>query len=273
MKRLAAIVLCLFAWASLEAQNPAELLSEVNPNKAQRLYEYNAVFLQELLYFSKRHRIVKVDTKLLLKGEDFTITPFDDMEPIHIVPEFSQKGEDIVSVIAHVVNTNPNLPPEFADTISFVIALLAYDLNESDEAVISAYNKLAHSPHWEIDEFGIPVLETTSSKGVAGPPPITLEEIEWHKKIKKLKKHQFFSVGTTFQDSKGKHYSLSPLKYSPKYSVIHEYDSDKLYTLGDQSPTGPSPMSEDDKRKHKQFADFVKSLPKEKGKIVRGDSL
>lgn len=79
------IALCLLAAARVDAQDRSEVLLALDPAHAQRLEEYNAIFLRQETYFASRYRIVKVDTDALLSETEITFTPFDDSEPIELL--------------------------------------------------------------------------------------------------------------------------------------------------------------------------------------------
>ncbi len=277
MKKSIALLLLLTPLWVHGAPKPKELLKEVNSNKAQRLADYNSVFLQKTLYFSRRHRIVKANTKLLLEEDEFTITPFDDVESLHVITEPSktqQRQGDMFHFKAHVVMDSDTPFAQMFPNFSFLIGAYAWDLNESGEALTSISNRFTHSTYWNIDEFGSPVLETPPDgvSAIAGPPPESPEDIERHKRLKKLKKHQFFSVSATFYSLDGKKYMLMPLKYTPKYSVIHEINTTELsFMRFEADPDGLDHRSDEDKMKSTRHKNFLKTLPDEEGKIVKGD--
>ncbi len=275
-KSLILILLLTPLWAQ-GAPKLKELLVEVNSNKAQRIADYNSVFLQKTLYFASRHRIVKADTKLLLKGDEFTVTPFDDVEPLHVITEplqSQQRHGDFFHFNANVVlESDAPIAPLVAD-YSFLIGAHAYDLNESGEALISISNRFKYSPYWNFDEFDRPVLETPpdGQRAFAGSPPESPEDIEQHKKLKKLKKHKFYSVRTTISTLDGKTYVVKPLKYTPKYSVVYEVDpAVSSFVQIDADPDGVDRRSDDQKMNEKRYQNFRKNLPKEEWKIVKGD--
>lgn len=81
-----AIALGLLAAVRADAQDSSEVLLALASAHAQQLEEYNAVFLQEQTYFASRHRVVKVDADALLSETDISFTPFDDVEPIDLIP-------------------------------------------------------------------------------------------------------------------------------------------------------------------------------------------
>ena len=76
----------------------------------------------------------------------------------------------------------------------------------------------------------------------------------------------------TFSSPDGKKYILTPLKYTPKYSVIQEIDPNKLFlTRFDRGPREPDTRSDDEKLQSLLYQTFRKNLPKEVGKAVKGE--
>jgi hypothetical protein len=274
MRSFLAVLLVLSASSAHGASDLKELIVEVNPNKALRLMEYNGTFLEQELYFSKRHRIVKADTKLLLSGDEFLITPFENVGPFQVKHEVLQRLPDMVHILGYIIPSDLSNYDDFDRNPSFLFSLYAYDLEDSDTAHLSISNRFRHSPHWTFDESGSPVLENPPNgvAAVAGAPPQTEDDIAWHKKIKKLRKHQFFSVGANFTSPDGRRFILAPLKYTPKYSVIHELDPDmQIRSNFDNFPGLPNPQSEEEALKARDYATFKSKLADETGKAIKGD--
>ncbi len=235
-------------------KKPKELLEEVNFNKAEQLVEYNAVFLEELLYFSSRHRIVKADTKLLQKDDDFTVTLFSDVEPLHFRQESVMRQIDAVYWNGSIVFPQ-DVQVELDKNkikVQTMISMHAWDLDASGNAYLSLENRF---------------------KAIAGPPPKTIEEIERHRKLKKLKKHQFYGVEAVFQTLDGKKYGLVPLKHTPKYSVLYEINPDKSFIesidAAEYGETYARSISEE--IRYKEYQILKDRLAKEEDKAVKGD--
>jgi hypothetical protein len=90
--------------------------------------------------------------------------------------------------------------------------------------------------------------------------------------LQDLEKHAFYSVAAVFQDLDGKNYSLSPLKYTPRYSVIFEIDPDRLFvTQFDPTPGETQVRGDAEKMAAAQYEAFIKSLPRETDRAVRGE--
>ena len=276
-KSVTFFVLFIVAMATFGADKPKELFKEVNASKSQRLMEYNSVFLKKALYQASRHRIVKVNTKLLLKDDDFIITLFDG-ESIQIKQKSVERKQDIIYWNAYVdFGQHPELN-KLGFQLSTLIGMFAWDLDESGRAILSMQNRFKHSPYWEIDEFDNPFLgpPPVGEVAIVGPPPSTPEEIAQHKRLKKLKKHKFYSVQAIFQVLREnsspavRKYVLKPLKYTPKYSVIYELDPNKFF----MSQIDPDPGEERDladQQSWEAYDSFVRNLPKESNKVVKGD--
>ncbi len=249
-------------------------MQKVNENKAQRLAEYNTVFLQDQLYFASRHRIVKADTKVLLEDDDFVVTPFSDVEPIYIKQGSVQRGQDQTYWHGLVQTKHQSELDAYGISLRTTISMHAWDLDEFGNAHLSMMNRFKHSPRWKIDETNTPILEVPAEGqiGTTGPPPLTPEDIERHKRLKKLNKRKFHSVSATFSTLDGKKYVLAPLKYTPKYSVIYEIDPNKVFLTQFDYPS-----ETEDVRSHGeimqtlQYQTFREGLPKEVNKAVKGD--
>ena len=267
-----AVMLLLLITPAFGQPKPRELLTEVEPQKAQRLTEYNSPSLQEELYFSLRHRIVEVQTGLLLGDDDLTITPFDDVTPMLFKRPKSQGGEDDVHGLGRLeTELQPQLVPDGIE-ITSMISLHAWDVDESGSASDSSQNRFKFSPRWAINESDLPVLEPVvdGEGATAGPPPQTPEDIEQHKRLKKLKKHVFYSVRGTFSSTDGKTFGLVPLRYTPKYSVIFELDRSKVVVTHDPLP-GEAERQNVDPVRAAQYEAFRRALPKETNKPIKGD--
>ena len=72
------------------------------------------------------------------------------------------------------------------------------------------------------------------------------------------------------QATDGKTYALTPLKYTPKYSVITEVDPSKLFLTQVDRVPGQVGGNVDPTRAS-QYEAFRRSLPKETNKPVKGD--
>jgi hypothetical protein len=238
------------------------------------LAEYNSVFLREALYTAKRHRIVQANTELLLIDDDFTITPFEDVAPIHITQESVRRTEAAIYWHGLVQTVLQPQLDAYGIKIRTTISMHAWDLNESGNASLSLQNRFKHSPYWRINESGMPVLEIVpeGEAGVVGPPPQTPGDIERHRRLKNLEKHAFYSVTGLISSPEQARYVLVPLEYTPKYSVIYEVDRDKVVPKPiDFQPGEVDTRSESEKLEVARYNDFISSLPEEEDKAVRGD--
>jgi len=276
------LLLCLtllLTSALVHAQRQAgpvpELLEQVDPYRAQRLAEYNSVFLQEALYTARRYRIVQANIDLLLIDDDFTITPFEDVAPIRITQESVQRTEDVVYWHGRVQTALQPQLDAYGINIFTSISIYAWDLDESGTASPSLQNRFTHSPSWRIDESGVPVLETVpeGEAGIVGPPPQTPGDIERHRRLKNLERHAFYSATAEISLPEGARYVLMPLEYTPKYSVIYEVDRDKVIQMliDPLLPGEVDTRSESEKLKVARYNALIESLPKEVGKPVRED--
>jgi len=104
---------------------------------------------------------------------------------------------------------------------------------------------------------------------------VTLEEIAYHKRVKGLTKNAFYSVEAHFNvthpgtGGTTSSYSLIPLEYSPRYSVLFEWDESKRL-LG--SRDYGAQLSAENKARRDSYKAFEASLPPQaKGKRVLGE--
>lgn len=266
-KTLITLMFLLFAVNAAAAGALKELLKDVNPNKVQRLTEYNDIHLQKITYLAIRHRIVKVDTKLLLKDDDFTLTPFDDMGPLHIKQTEVVRQENWIRWTGQV----QNLPPMFEP---FRISAHAWDTDPSGNASPSRENRFKSSEQWQIDESGVAFRQqpVEGEIGIVGPAPQTAEDIEHHRRLKRLKKSDFYSTYITFNvidinSQSLRKFVLTPLEYTPKYSVIYQADPEKRIPIDYVGVDENDPI----RQRGRDYQTFKESLPKQTKKAVRGD--
>lgn len=283
MNRYFIFICCLLPWGLQGNSNANELITEVDAVKAQQLADYNAVFLQEALYSTKRHRIVEVDTDLLLNASEFTITVFDDVPPFEYVAERFSTHEDMIYVKAHFVDASQGSSlTNLASLIdsSALIGMHAWDLYATNEAVLSMRNRRAFSPSWQIDgnetDGPLPSSQFTCDTRVEEYPQNAPEGGEGNDNDASLQKRQFYSVSTSIVSPDGIRYRLTPLRYTPKYSVIKELDPSKFTNILMDPTIGADgtvidTRSEEDKAKQDAYRDFIDSLPDETGKVVLGD--
>jgi hypothetical protein len=269
--------LLLLLVASLSAAQVPELLKSVDAGKAKRLAEYNSASLQAELYSAKRFRIVALETSLLLEDDDFTVTPFDDVPPIHLTKDVVHRWEDAVAWSGLMKIDLPEALSALGARPTAMLSAMAWDTDESGNAFESSLNRFEYSPYWTFDDSDRPRLEVPEGqKGVAGPPPQTPAEIARHKALKALNKHAFFSVHASFELLFPRAtYMLVPLKYAPKYSVIYEVDPEKRVPITvDRSPDGSVPhRTPEELAKLADYESFIRGLPHERNVPVVEDVL
>lgn len=271
LQKLIAVSLLLSVTLPVTAQHERELLREVDANQAQLLEAYNFVFLQEELYFASRHRIVRADMNVLLQQRDITVTPFEDVEPIGLIHEtLTRPGDDVIFWRGRIDFQDDLLFRVAGVGIPAAISMFAWDLDEEGSAVSSVQNRFEFSPDWRFDEFGN--LDLDRDVIASTPPPQTPEEIERHRRLQKLDKRAFFSSRAVFDVPGGSRYVLTPLRYTPRYSVIYEIAPGTVIPIViDRSLREPDPRSESQKAAFNRYRTFVENLPKEEGKQIRGD--
>lgn len=196
MKASIAILLLLIAPMSRGQQLP-ELLRPVDAYKAGRLIEYNSSSFQAEIYSAKRFRIVIPEVSLLLKDEDFTFTPFDDVAPIHLTRENVLRWEDSVAWNARMDIDVPREVRAAGLRPTVLLSMMAWDTDKLGNAISSSEARQKQ-------------LETV--------------------------KHAFYSVRAELELAPDRRYMLVPLKYTPKYAVIYEIDPEKQVLFMTERP-------------------------------------
>lgn len=277
----------LLVASAAQSQELPELLEGVGPGRAQRLVEYNSVFLDEQLYFAKRYRIVNVDTSLFVEGNQFTITPFPNSPPIQIELERSIQSDDGTTWSASIRTAELEAYLDYWETLGLGVAppkpqalmtLTAWDVDEAGNAELSSENRFEFSPYWRIDEFNTPILELPEDETPVfiGPPPRTPDEIARHKQLTRLKKRAFQSLYATLGAPPYERLLIVPLQYTPRYAVVYEEDPAKRIegAVTDRIP-GESPpvMTPSDRAKLRAYRDFQERLQlrEETNRPVKGD--
>lgn len=267
-----ALLTLLFVAASAGAQQSRELLRPINDARSRQLDEYNSSFLKEQTYFASRYRIVEFNADVLFQEQEITVTPFEDIKPIELVPlpgTPRRIGDEHIFWSGRY--RNDPLYEALGTGVSVTIAANSWDLEPSGDAVISSQNRFEFSPQWSIDEAGKAVLERSSVPGqltVPGEPPRTAEQIRRHKRLQSLDKQAFYSVDAVFDVPGGSRYVLKALKYSPRYAVIYEIPRDTVLPGGIDAP----PTAEE-QAVFERYKRFVETLPNDSGKSIRGDVL
>ena len=262
------VLTALFLGGLAAHAQPREMLRAVSEDQAGRLEEYNRIFLQQELYSAARHRIVSVDTTLLLGNAAVTITPFPDVTPLVVTPERVRRADTAVSWFGRIHVDDATLEP-LGFKVYTPITMLWWDLNDSGNGELSGANRFKFSPAWRIDESDKPILVT---QGVArpneiGPPPQTPEEIAEHKRLSKLHRRAFGSFSARLELPTGQTYVVTPLAYTPRYSVVYELDMDKIVPI----PFEPGDATTAEQReKVARYEAFRNGLPIE-NKAIRGD--
>ena len=136
-------LLLLLVASAVTAQQDGELLREVGRGQAQRLEEYNSVFLQKELYFAKRHRIVTVELSVLLAQRDITVTPFEDVDPIRVAYEsLTRLHDDAIFWRGHFVfPQDDQLFKQTCVGVPAKVSIFWWNLHEEGHALNSAENR------------------------------------------------------------------------------------------------------------------------------------
>ena len=267
-------VMLVVATIPVGAQEAPELLHSVDSGLAQRLDAYNRTFLDDRLYFAARYRIVRADVDLLFSERDILITPFNDVDSIEVLAQElrNRDGDDPVWVGRY-----PNDPvfERFGPPgLAVKINLHAWDVDTAGNASVSGLNRFEFSPAWQIDQNGRPFLPGGSDENssvVAGPPPQTPEQIDRHQRLLHLSKRTFYSVGAILNTPNGHKYVITPLRFTPKYSVVYELLPGAVPGRIDREPGEPEYRNDRERAQLQRYREFRDRLPSEEGKAVRGD--
>lgn len=271
---LSCVFLLFFSSAADTSEN--ELLKPVNKEKSARLIEYNSGYIEKELFFSKRHRIVVADVKLLLKGEDIIVTPFENELPILIKHERTTEDDGSIGSFGYFKFNHAIVDTSESEEIRWpaIITLLPWDVDDAGNAVESSKNGFKHARLWTFDENDNPVIDSSVAgrKGVIGPPPSTPGDIANHKLLKRMKARSFSSVSATFYSNSGQKFILRQLSFTPKYSVIYEDDAEKRsFVRTDYRPDGDYNRTDSQKQLLREYRSLAESLPKYSNKKIKGD--
>lgn len=266
-------LVCVTTLHAHAGQKPKELLMEVNPQKAEKLRAYNADFLAQNLYFSSRHRIVRANLKVLEGKNEITITPFPDVDPIYVEPMHYVTNQERGRWVGKLKLDKPVKANNQELEFKVLVSLLSWDVDDEGNAHVSGDNRFEYSPYWSFDEFDNPILEVPdqAEAAIAGPPPSTPEAIKKHKKTKTLKKNQFRSAKVIISTLDGKKYVVEPLRFTPKYSVVYEYDPSKYIPIANDDGTAATELSPDDTRKIKEYNEFMDRHEQDYTQSIKGE--
>ena len=257
-----AFIAVLLSASLAQAQQLPELLQTVDDAKARQLVEYNSPWLQAELYSARRSRVVLVDTDILMRDDDFTITPFEDVGPLRITKDVVLRYDESVSWAGSIVSDLPVLLRNAKQPVH--LHAVAWDTDDAGRASVSSDNRFEFAPQWTFDFFDRPVFESPDGQEPTGPPPQTPQQIERHKHLLSLRKHAFYSVNGDIQMIVPVvQYRLVPLRNTPKYSVFIEVDPEKVVPLMRERPlpgetVNPTPA---DRVKLADYENFVRTLP------------
>lgn len=274
MKRFQCLIYLVFVSMSpyLFADSK-ELFKEVPSQKSQKLSEYNDLFLNKTLYFSTRHRIVKVNTALLTssnKDGNFILNPFKDVS-INVQTKRMTVSSPYHGAWHGEIESDISLEDDISQ-------LTDYERGGfSAEEFKSFFTNVTFYFHdWDVDlDTNTASTSNQNKTGTTSPEPV--EDVV----PPKLKRKAFRTARGRFTEiTTGQTFVIIPLKYTPKYHVIYEQDDSKIFTTGNDVPNSEPPMSREDTLadenllKAIQHRLFLTDLPKATpGKTIKGDML
>jgi hypothetical protein len=235
---------------SLAVAGTNELLLPVADSEVMLIEKRNERFLAEHRYFAKRHRIVRIDSKLLLTdGNEFTITPFPDST--YLVATKDIRRAPFQSVWSGIA-INPSLPIDVFDSLSeeerqgmtvekmkevflgISLTVTEYDLNTNTGEIVHA----AKRP---------PMI---SPGGPNYEPPAAPAEMNFG---------AFQGVkGTIDIELLGGKYKLLPLKNDPEFHIVFEVNEEREITVVD--PADRSEFAEEQRRRILEFQEYERQL-------------
>lgn len=244
-----------------------EVLKPVSDVKASKIETYNESYLKKLLYFSIRHRIVEVNTDLLVNSkidDVFSFSPFDDLDLLLKTIRIKAYSNDRASWTGKI-----QVPASYIDKVNQLTPEERQGIGAEEFLTLLTSVNLIIST-WDIDrDTGEALIANSKRAEKLSPSPIEVQE------SRGIERNAFQSVrGAIPVVTTGQKFYIVPLKYSPKYHVIYEVDQSKTYATGNDIPgEEPTRTSEDNRRSqlHKAFLDSLPKKESDTDKQIKGD--
>jgi len=252
-----------------------ELFKEVNGAKLQKILTYNETNISEAAYFAKRYRIVEVNSDLLFSDDEFTITPFEGVS-ITVRRDDAVDGSYLGTAQWHGIIVSPEHP-----SIS-EIGVLDMDEQQAEAAGLGPaqlyrmfFGVELYTYSWDIDKrtgvaFPSVQREQRASAFLMHNGVATKESLD-------LEENAILSVSGRFnlQALGFGEFRLESLQFTPKYHIIIELDSSKLFSYdflpGNEKADDHSVYAEKQRKKVQEYNEYVNSLPSVQDKTIVGD--
>jgi len=244
-----------------------EFLQQVDARIEAAASDYSSRFLDEQLYFAKRHRIVEVNVPMLRETSIDGLTLFEGDEKVSLRREERRESQihGVTMWIGNIVLPGGSLA---RDQWSEAEIEQIEKNGLTIEQLISFVGRVElQILYWDIDSVtgeAYPSAERRDQQ--FGPAPISGVPVG------DVKKQAFASVrGQIDLSILGRGiYRLEPLRNSPKYHILYEVDPTKTYGLVETNPDATSQISAAGQRKL-DYHEFLKSLPARSAVITKGD--
>ncbi|MFT4929305.1 MAG: hypothetical protein ACI8WB_005436 [Phenylobacterium sp.] len=202
------ILLCSLTVQSAPPDKLNELMISVNSVDYESAYSKNEFYIRKQLHFAKKHKIVKINTDLLLNNQSaFSITPF--------------KGAKFIVAANHESKAMPGRLYLWAGQLTF-----PYINNNNPH-----FSKVLNDISLTVLSMTVPYAQaqTGSSLGNSHNPDNS--------------KSTIWSVIGEFADRRGKkdkHYIVRLLPNSPQYHLVYLQDNSKVVSGSHQTDLEPS---------------------------------
>lgn len=218
-----------FAQTSLSTSVQAlpELLAPVDHKEIKDVLKSNDLFLKEMLYTSKRHRIVKVNTSLLYSEETLTFTPFEDA-PHTLSKKELKQSDTLTRWRGEIIFPKLDSYLEYALSNPGVVNVIQPDvvkkkLRESllSVTLLISQTRRRTTPGQQTSlEHGTEVPAITNDPTGLSSDAVIVQ--------------QFTTVqGFIGSRSYGTSYILQPLPNNPEFHIVSENDYEKMMHPGE----------------------------------------
>jgi hypothetical protein len=231
----------LTAWSiavmAASASKAQELLVDLDPALELRLLTYNWDALQESLFHAKRHRIVASKGDLLLFDEPVTIRPFEDVQPFVISPVRVCRRDNSIFWHGRVREGTSSTLGGFAS-----IHLRRWDVNPDGVASLVLPTRASSSSDCGENNWNAPVFTEPDGPSSAAD------------------RSRFSSISVNGLRVPGSGwYGIQILPYTPKYSIVIEFDEGKMLRMPFEQEDFDR-LTEEQKAQLREYQELMRSL-------------
>ena len=252
---LVAIAL-LLSPLSIRAESLPELIVPVNESELDQVRTNNDYFLRRQLYFSKRHRIVKVNDTLLNGTPRFRITLFDDVIATIETKEVTQVRADYIRWRGMIV------VPGAIEVRNQAGELQSDQVAQETRERILGVNFSALT--WDLDRATGKASLAMYRPSSTSPHPIAANEQQSTElaRLSQLDKNAFRSVrGSLRMPVTNSRFWLMPVDADPQYHLLYEENPERTGFMRIDTPYDETTTrGARDKQKYEQYQEFLRSL-------------